>query len=417
MIAPVVSRLRGIALVIAVLAAGAGAHAARAAERCLPLLSCPATPAAQPGSAAVDAPPPGPPLDIGLTEGDTRLYAMEGPTWRAAAKVIALQPRYVRVLVPWERIQPRAGRKPNWDAPPFGCPVRRPDCDGPRSVRAQLQAIKRRQDADGGGWNVVVVPFFTPSWAVAATGRPGCQKPDAPARAQMPRLAAYRTFLRGLQGLGDKIGIELAYWMPWNEPNHPSFLNPQRATCDVTADATAPALYARLVRAMRAELRDDQQLVLGSLAGLEAPRVHAASAAEFAGALPRDVACLDAPFAQHLYVGRHGSATSTTRAARLIVDDLDSALRARGCSKQLWISETGTFDRSCATMADALSLWARDPRVDAAFQYTFRDAPDFPVGLVSTSLRVTYRSYRAWYAFATARGSSPPARPCATPAR
>ena len=62
-------------------------------------------------------------------------------------------------------------------------------------------------------------------------------------------------------------------------------------------------------------------------------------------------------------------------------------------------------------MAAALAAWADDPRVDAAFQYTFRESAAFPVGLVSSSLRTTFRSYTAWHAFSRARGAAP-SSPC-----
>jgi len=73
-------------------------------------------------AAAGAAPASGPPLAIGLTENDPRLLMPDSPIWRAAVKVVALKPAYIRVLIPWERIQPRGGRKPNWDAPFGGCP-------------------------------------------------------------------------------------------------------------------------------------------------------------------------------------------------------------------------------------------------------------------------------------------------------
>lgn len=51
-------------------------------------------------------------------------------------------------------------------------------------------------------------------------------------------------------------------------------------------------------------------------------------------------------------------------------------------------------------MAKALNEWATDRRVDAAFQFTFREDAEFPTGLVDASLRRTYRSYDAWKAYA-----------------
>lgn len=360
-----------------------------------------------------------PPLAIGLTENDPRLLVPVGATWRAAVKVVALKPAYVRVLIPWERIQPRGDHKPNWDAPFGGCPKINPGCRSARGIRGLLSAIKQRQDEDG-GWRILAVPYFTPLWAMA--GPPsGCQKArNRHARAQMPRIAAYRRLLRAFNGLADKVGVRVDFITPWNEPNHPGFLQPQRARCRVTSKPVAPLAYARLVRAALKELRYGQQIVLGSLAGLQRPRVYGAGVDEFIHGLPRDVACLDGPFAQHAYVGAPGRrgraprpASSASAPRDQLLDTVVAALDAKGCAqrKRLWIAETGTFDHRCDAMSAALRSWAVNDRVDAAFQYTFRESRDYPVGLVSSSLRDTYRSYRAWFAFA----GSPrllPANPC-----
>ncbi|HEV2776259.1 MAG TPA: hypothetical protein VGV90_11765 [Solirubrobacteraceae bacterium] len=349
-----------------------------------------------------------PPLSIGLTEHDPRLLVPEGALRRTAAKVIALKPTYVRVLIPWERLQPIAGRKPNWDAPFGGCPKINPGCRSERGMRSLLNAIRLRQAADG-GWKVLAVPYFTPLWAMAdAPG--GCQKRrNRHARAQMPRIAAYRTLLRAFNALADKVGVKVSFISPWNEPNHPAFLQPQRATCSVTSKVVSPRAYARLVRAARQELRPEQKLVLGSLAGLQRPRIYGAGVGEFIRGLPHDVACLDVPFAQHAYIGVRARGGGPPRAAdpalaprRALLEDVTAALDAKACGhlKKLWIAETGTFDHRCRAMSTALRSWSANDRVDAAFQFTFRESRDYPVGLVSPSLFDTYRSYRAWFAFA-----------------
>jgi hypothetical protein len=392
--------LVAVALVAAVGLRGAGAAPATARVCIAHLLPCP--PVQSPPAAKHD-----PPLVIGLTEADPRMLMATAPR-SAGARAVALHPRYARVLVDWNRVQPRAGHAPNWDAPPGGCPPGRPRCISPRGLRELLETLKARRHADG-GWQIVVVPYFTPKWAAMAPV--GCQRAGTQARAQMPRIAAYQAFLRDLQQLGDDLGVDLAYWAPWNEPNHPGFLNPQRRVCDRDSPPLAPELYAQLVRAAEQELRPDQQLVLGELAGLDAPRTYGASAPEFIRALPADVACAGSAFAQHVYVGERGrrgmppkrvdpdAAVATTTA---LIDAVDAALLAHQCPKPtpLWITETGTFDHRCEAMAAVLRSWAQDPRVDAAFQYTFRDSPAFPVGLVSSSLRTTYASYTAWHAFA-----------------
>jgi hypothetical protein len=359
-----------------------------------------------------------PPLAIGLTENDPRLLRPDSEIWRASAKVIGLRPAYVRVLIPWERLQPRAGRKPNWDAPFGGCPQLVPGCRSENGMRGLLTAIKARQEQDG-GWKILVVPYFTPLWALAVAPT-GCQKErNRHARAQMPRIAAYRQLLRAFNALADKVGVKVDYVSPWNEPNHPAFLQPQRATCHASSKATSPQAYARLVRAAQLELRPGQTIVLGSLAGLQDPRPYGAGAAEFIRGLPHDVACIDGPFAQHAYVGvnpRDGvppPANPITAARYELLDTVIAALDAKNCEhrKSLWIGETGAFDHRCAGMSAALRSWAVNDRIDAAFQYTFRDNRDYPVGLVSSSLRDTFASYRAWYAFAGSPRQLPP-DPC-----
>lgn len=358
-----------------------------------------------------------PPLDIGLTEADPRMLTATRPG-APGARAVALRPRYVRVLVDWHRAQPRGDRKPNWSAPPGGCPPDVRHCGTDRGLRGLLETLKERRAAEGVGWQILVVPYFTPEWAALPAS--GCERPGTHARARMPRLDAYRGFLRALQSLADDVGVSFRYLSPWNEPNHPAFLNPQRAACDVRSPPLAPALYAQLVRAAAQELRRGQRLVVGELAGLDEPRPYGASAAEFVRALPSDVACAGDAFGQHAYIGERGRrgrppaivrAAAARGAATGIVDTVDSALRSHDCRAPLWITETGTFDHRCESMAAALAAWADDARVDAAFQYTFREHASFPVGLVSPSLRTTYGSYTAWHAFARARGETPK-EPC-----
>ena len=345
---------RAIALVAVAVATVAGVRAAAPADVsarriCIPrLLPCP-----PPSPAAIAAKDP---LAIGLTEADPRLLVATRPG-SPGARAVALRPQYIRVLVDWNRAQPRAGHAPNWDAPPGGCPLAHPRCGTPNGLRGLLETLKARRKADG-GWQIVVVPYFTPGWA--AMPARGCERPGTKARARMPRIAAYRAFLRALQRLGDDVGVDLAYWTPWNEPNHPGFLNPQRATCDVSSPALAPELYAQLVRAEVQELRPGQRLVLGELAGLDAPRTYGASAPEFVRGLPSDVACAGSAFAQHLYIGERGRGgrpplvvdpEAAKATAGALIDAVDTELVGHGCHTPLWITETGTFDHRCEAMA------------------------------------------------------------------
>ena len=363
-------------------------------------------------------PPPEPALRLGLTESNPHLISPTGAPalapWRE--RVAALRPHYARVMVDWAEIQPRPDAAPDFGAARDGCAREAEPCTPWAGLREQLTAIRDRQRADGGGWEVVLLISGTPEWAAAPAT--GCERTGTEPRSRMPDLAAYRELVRHLQGLGREVGVALPHWAPWNEPNHPAFLNPQRRACDTAAPATAPARYARIVRVLMGELAPGQQLVLGDLAGYDAPQPTAASATEFIAALPRDVACAAGPWAQHTYVGKRArrgadppAADPATAGNLDLVDAVDGALRARGCPKPIWISETGAFDHACGPMAAALADWARDPRIEAAFQYTFREDSAYPVGLADERLREPYASYRAWRAFS--RAVAVPAEPCA----
>ncbi len=352
---------------------------------------------------------------MGLTEANPHLISPTGDPafapWRD--HLARLRPRFVRVLVTWAALQPRPDAPPDFAVPADGCARGSAPCAPSRGLRDLLTAIRDRQEADG-GWAVSLVPLGTPAWS--ARPAVGCERPGTGPSARMPGIAAYRAFVRSVQGLAREVGVKIAYWSAWNEPNHPATLNPQRLACDRDAAPAAPSRYARLARALAGELRPGQRMILGELAGYGRPRLRAAGVREFLRALPRDVACAPGPLALHAYVGRRGPraqapviADPATAGDREVVDAADAALRRRGCPKAIWITETGTFDHRCEAMAAALRAWARDPRVDAAFQYTFREDSHFPLGLADPGLTTTYPSYRAWQTAATPGGPPPEA--------
>ena len=154
----------------------------------------------------------------------------------------------------------------------------------------------------------VIVILGTPDWAASPPA--GCESERAGAAARMPAdLEAYRVLIRSLLELGARERIALPWWSPWNEPNHPLFFGPQRAACDAAQAPQSPDRYAELVRAARAELDaapGDQRIVLGEVAGFDAPRANAVGSAEFARALPDDVVCGAGVWAQHAYAKVRG---------------------------------------------------------------------------------------------------------------
>ncbi len=371
------------------------------------------------------APPPRPqpgevPLALGLTEANPHLIA-PGPQppafapWRDRAA--ALRPGVLRVLVDWRRVQPAPAAPPDWSQPADGCLRGLPPCAAYAGIADELRAAR------AAGMTPMIVILNTPEWA--ASPPRGCEASSAGAAARMPAdLDAYRALVRSLLEFARGQQIELPLWAPWNEPNHPLFLGPQRAACERDRPPLTPGLYTRLARAMQAELDaapGDQRLVLGETAGFDGPRTNAVGAAEFAAALPAGLVCSAAAWGQHAYVKVDD--TLAADAARLaagapeLLTGVEQALDADACpggAPPIWITETGTDETTaaagCRAMGDALAAWAADPRVQLAVQYTFREDTAFPVGLVDAGLTTLEPAYAAWQA--AAAGQAEPARAC-----
>src|SRR5207302_630771 len=124
---------------------------------------------------------------------------------------------------------------------------------------------------------------------------------------------AYRALIASILALGRAEGVALRWWSPWNEPNHPFFISPQRAACDAASPALSPAVYADLARAMAGQLKadgGDHRIVLGELAGVTAATPRATSISQFAAALPLDVLCLGGVWSVHAYARRGAAAAS-----------------------------------------------------------------------------------------------------------
>ena len=372
---------------------------------------------ASPGPAPVRLDPPFPlprGLAVGLTEFDPGLIA--GPATGSPAllgsarRLAALRPLFFRLPVLWRAAQPHADSPPDWEAPGIGG----------HSPRAQLRALAAARRRAGGGFEPLVTFYDTPAWA--ADQGPGCAPPTPGISSRAPgtaALPAYRRLVRSLLELARAEGIPIRFWSAWNEPNSGLFLAPQRVACDPRARSIGPSLYAPLVRALRAELDaapGDQEVVVGDTSSPYAARARITQTAEFVRGLPPDVACAGRVWAHHQYVGD---------ADRLAA--LRSALDARRCpgpALRIWITETGVGTRSsltarptepailragCRALHAALGRWHRDPRVDVAIQYTFREDPNFPVGLAGPDLRLRYPAYAVWRAWGGRRGAADPA--------
>lgn len=367
-------------------------------------------------------------LPVGLTEFNAQLVRPPGaggdvdPAFaRFREQATRLRPRYLRLVVDWSRVGADPSGRPDFELPQDGCIRGAPPCAPFAGVRDQLRAVREQQRA-GGGWEVVVVITWVPEWA-AAPAR-GCERPDTEARSRpvtAKGLEAYRRLVRELVRLGEQEGVPLRWWSPFNEPNHPAFISPQRRRCEVRSTPVSAGVYARLVRAARAELEragGDRRLVLGELAGVPRPSPRGSGVSEFVRALPRDVACAGDVWAQHQYVKPDGSQHDA-------VAELQRALARRPCTARtpVWVTETGVIgdrpgtprepDREalradCRAMHEQLERWAADDRVQAAFQYTLREDPFYAVGLFDGPLTRTWPVYAAWRAWSGATADEPP---------
>jgi hypothetical protein len=377
------------------------------------------SPSPAPTPVPLDEPAGGPSLAVGITEPNPNLFATPDvlqppPEWaRWRDELVRIQPVLYRLVVVWSRVQPSAAAPANLAAPDAGCMRDKQPCAPYAGLRDQLRALAARQRENPAAWQALVVFTGTPEWAAAPPR--GCREQ---AGAGIPRdLRAYRALVRGVLALADEVGAELRYVTPWNEPNHPYFLSPQRASCDPDARSRAIDAYAALAHSLRAELGDDRRLVLGELAGILEPTSRATSVPEMIGGLPSGLVCAALVWSQHAYIG----GTDPVAAVR-------QALAEHGCRDRhaIWITETGvgpapgglslargiTSERQgCRLLRRRLLQWHRDPQVTVAAQYTMREDDLFPTGLVTTDLTRERPALREWQAWGAAN-RLPPKRRC-----
>ena len=405
--------LGGLALAATAVAL-VGVRAGQADEPPLARPPAPARPPPRPHTAR------GPSLAVGITEPNPNLFAPDGvlgvpPEWaRWRNALVRIRPVLYRLVIEWNTLQPDPAAAADMGRAEVGCLRDKPPCAPYTGVRDQLVALAARQHADPAAWQGLVVFTGAPEWAAAPPD--GCREE---AGTGAPRdLAAYRALVRQVLDLAAVVGAELRYVSPWNEPNHPYSLSPQRAACDPAAPSRAIAPYAAVARAARAELRPGQQLVLGETAGLLEPTSRATSIGELIAGLPRGLVCGARIWSQHAYIG----GTDPVAAVK-------QALAARRCPREhaIWITETGvgpapgglslargiTSERQgCRLLHQRLLAWRADPRVTVAAQYTMREDDLFPTGLVTTDLtraRPALREWRAWGARDDPAGPAPEA--------
>jgi hypothetical protein len=396
--------------------------------------------ASRPGPSSAATPPAttgparrGSGLAIGLTESNaslvrapgTRPYDAAFAPWQA--RVSALRPQLFRVPIDWATLQPSPDRPAALDGMVDGCMRTQAPCAPYEGLRALFAAL-RSQQRHGPGFAAMVVFYGVPDWAAATPS--GCERPGLQARSRpitARGLRAFRALVRQVARLARAEHLALRWWSPWNEPNGAYFITPQRAHCSADSPPLSADVYTQLFDAVAAELRrlpGRHELVLGDLAGIAVGTPRSTGSGEFIRALPDHVVCAAAVAAQHAYADLPGQKT-------LPGDPVASTLAAlhdRPCARDtpVWITETGvggihagerrptgriSLIRQCQTLQRQLRAWRRDPRIEAAFQYTFREDQLFPVGLADAGLTRVYPTYDLLKAWASRPHVDDPAPP------
>ena len=388
-----------------------------------PVAEASPSPTPSPSPSPTPTPPPaGKGLAVGVTEFNANLVAAPAAKqvpepWNAVRdKLGAIHPAYFRFVVDWASVQPSAQAPANMDQPQAGCMREIGPCLGWGGIREQLRALASRQRE--GGWTTLVVFTSTPEWAASPPS--GCERPRAGPRARPPRpdaLPAYRALVEAVLKTAGEEGAALTYFSPWNEPNHPAFISPQRPVCDPSATSSSPAAYAQIATTLKQTLDaapGEQQLVLGETAGLMKTTRYVTSVPDFIAGLPTDLICRTTVWSQHAYIGGDDP-----------VERAEAALTAHGCPHRftVWITETGVGPASkdlsaggsiadlavgCKALHRQLVRWYEDPRVTIAFQYTVREDDKFATGLVSTDLTSDRPALKEWTAWGGGRAATDP---------
>jgi len=371
---------------------------------------------------------------VGITEENANILGSPGSTslttpFAAANQYLnALRPSYIRLLVDWEQLQLHEGQAPSLGGTVNGCSRNKAPCRSYAWLEAELKAVKTRQAA-GDYVRPVLDIYGTPSWAAAP--QTGCLPVgvttfSAPLSAK--GLRAYQQFIKDILALGKRLGVELPYWAPWNEPNSTNFIAPQRAACQTSSPPLAPQhAYAQLVEAMQSVFNTpgtpgNHQILLGELVGITSSSPHQTSIEEFVGNLPEKVICASTIWAVHDYASWDGLKRKSA------VGALETALAQHSCAKHdtIWVDETGAGSArpggpltagatgekaACRAMAGKLKDYLLDPRVTAVFQYTFREDEDYPVGLMNSQMTRIYPAYYLWLAWSQRTTPEAPSLP------
>jgi Glycosyl hydrolase catalytic core len=190
------------------------------------------------------------------------------------------------------------------------------------------------------------------------------------------------------------------YWLAWNEPNNPIWLQPQVRS----GRFVSPQIYARVCNAIVTGIKSTflrgERVACGVTAprGNNSPRAARPSVSPLAflrGMKRYGAKGFDA-YAHHPYYGKRTETPATKPPARTAVTlgnigDLDKELRRLYGAKRIWITEYGyqtrperlygvTNAQQAMYMRQAWTIAKRHPRIDMFLWFMLKDDTNIPVG-------------------------------------
>jgi hypothetical protein len=217
------------------------------------------------------------------------------------------------------------------------------------------------------------------------------------------------------------------YWLAWNEPNNPIFLQPQFVRSGRGFRPESPRVYAQMCNAIWNGVHLTGLGAEKVACGVTAPRGNntarqarpSISPLFFLQGMKRWRARFDA-YAHHPYYGHRSEGPNTPppgpRAVTLgNIDKLLKLLTQLYGRKRLWITEYGyqtrppdrLFGVSFATQARyvavSIAKARRNPRIDMMLWFMLKDDPRIAVGWQSGFYTVSGRRKPSWSAFQRAR--------------
>ena len=278
-------------------------------------------------------------------------------------------------------------------------------------------AVKRAADNK---MKMVFSILWTPRWA-----GPGQNK--APKRMIDLRnfaFAAAKRYSGSFRVAPDQTPLPaVRYWLAWNEPNNPIFLQPQFKRAGKKFLLWSPRIYAQMCNAIWSGVHLNGFSGEKVACGVTAPRGNntarqprpSVSPLYFLQGMKRAGAKFDA-YAHHPYYGfRNESPTTKPRGPRAItlatIGQLIKELTRLYGRKQLWITEYGyqtnppdrafgvSLAKQAAYLKQAYSIARRNPRIDMMLWFLLKDDARISTGWQSGFYTVSGRRKPAWGAF------------------